>query len=68
MRTTLDIPEKLIEEAMELTGAKTKSQLIKEALEEQIACIKRKRLITWKGTLDLEIDWDTLRDQCRIKI
>ncbi|WP_232834939.1 type II toxin-antitoxin system VapB family antitoxin [Pleomorphovibrio marinus] len=33
MRTTLDIPEKLIKEAMKLTGAKTKSQLIREALE-----------------------------------
>ncbi|MBD3627654.1 type II toxin-antitoxin system VapB family antitoxin [Cyclobacterium sp.] len=31
MRTTLEIPEMLIKEAMELTGAKTKSQLIKEA-------------------------------------
>lgn len=61
MRTTLDIPEKLIEEAMQLTGAKTKSQLIREALEAQIARIKRMRLLTLKGTLDLEIDLDTLR-------
>ena len=61
MRTTLDIPEELIEEAMELTGARTKSQLIKEALEAQIAGIKRKRLITLKGTVDLGIDLDTLR-------
>ncbi|WP_073096609.1 type II toxin-antitoxin system VapB family antitoxin [Cyclobacterium lianum] len=61
MRTTLEIPEKLIKEAMELTGAKTKSQLIKEALEDQIARIKRKRLISYKGTIDLEIDLDKLR-------
>ncbi|MFO7822465.1 MAG: type II toxin-antitoxin system VapB family antitoxin [Cyclobacterium sp.] len=61
MRTTLEIPEKLIKEAMELTGAKTKSQLIKEALEDQIARIKRKRLIAYKGTIDLEIDLDNLR-------
>jgi len=46
---------------MELTGAKTKSQLIKEALEDQIARIKRKRLISYKGTIDLEIDLDKLR-------
>lgn len=39
MRTTLVISEELIKEAMELTGAKTKSQLIKEALEDQIARI-----------------------------
>lgn len=63
MRTTLEISEKLIKEAMELTGAKTKSQLIKEALEEQIARIKRKRLITYKGTIDLDIDLDNLRNR-----
>ncbi|EOZ98421.1 MULTISPECIES: type II toxin-antitoxin system VapB family antitoxin [Cyclobacteriaceae] len=63
MRTTLEIPEKLIKEAMELTGAKTKSQLIKEALEEQIGRIKRKRLITHKGTIDLDIDLDSLRNR-----
>ena len=57
----MDIPEELIEEAMELTGAKTKSQLIREALEEQILRVKRKRLIALKGTLDLNIDLDALR-------
>ncbi|MEX0780431.1 MAG: type II toxin-antitoxin system VapB family antitoxin [Balneolales bacterium] len=61
MRTTLDIPKELIDEAMEATGAKTKSQLIKEALQAQIDQAKRKRLITRKGTIDLEIDLDTLR-------
>ena len=64
----MDIPEELIEEAMELTGARTKSQLIKEALEAQIAGIKRKRLITLKGTVDLGIDLDTLRARNDVKI
>ncbi len=68
MRTTLDIPEELIEEAMELTGAKTKSQLIREALEEQILRVKRKRLITLKGTIDLDVDLDTLRGRTDVQI
>lgn len=63
MRTTLDIPEDLVDEAMKLTGAKTKSQLIREALEAQIERIKRKRLIALKGTIDLDIDLDVLRDR-----
>jgi Arc/MetJ family transcription regulator len=63
MRTTLDIPEDLIDEAMKLTGAKTKSQLIKKALEEQINRIKRKKLITFKGKIDLNLDMDSLRDR-----
>lgn len=63
MRTTLDIPKKLIEEAMKVTGAKTKSQVIKEALQAQINQEKRKKLIALKGSLDLDIDLDTLRDR-----
>lgn len=68
MRTTLHIPEKLIEEAMALTNAKTKNQLIKEVLENYIARIKRQRLITLKGTLDLDIDLDTLRGREDVQI
>jgi len=68
MRTTLDIPEELIAEAMELTGAKTKSQLIREALEEQILRVKRKRLITLKGTIDLDVDLDTLRGRTDVQV
>jgi metal-responsive CopG/Arc/MetJ family transcriptional regulator len=61
MRTTLDIPKKLIDEAMEVTGAKTKSQLIKDALKAEINRVKRKKLITRKGTIDLEAELDILR-------
>ncbi|NBC04052.1 MAG: type II toxin-antitoxin system VapB family antitoxin [Bacteroidetes bacterium] len=63
MRTTLDIPKKLIDEAMKETGAKTKSQLVKDALQAQIDQAKRKRLITVKGTIDLDIDLDNLRNR-----
>lgn len=63
MRTTLDIPEKLINEAMKVTGAMTKSQLIKDALQSEIDRAKRKRLITKKGKVDLDIDLDTLRNR-----
>lgn len=63
MRTTLDIPKELIDEAMKATGATTKSQLIKDALQAKIDLAKRKRLIAKKGTLDLDVDLDTLRDR-----
>jgi metal-responsive CopG/Arc/MetJ family transcriptional regulator len=63
MRTTLDIPKKLIDEAMKVTGAKTKSQLIRDALQQQIDHEKRKRLISHKGTIDFDVDLDTLRDR-----
>lgn len=63
MRTTLDISEKLIQEAMEATGAKTKSQLIKDALEALIKKAKRQRLLSYKGKIDLDIDLDVTRDR-----
>jgi Arc/MetJ family transcription regulator len=63
MRTTLDIPKELIDEAMKATGATTKSQLIKDALQAEIDRAKRKRLIAKKGTVDLDIELDTLRDR-----
>lgn len=52
-----------MDEAMKATGATTKSQLIKDALQAEIDRVKRKRLISKKGTLDLEIDLNTLRDR-----
>ncbi|WP_262247316.1 type II toxin-antitoxin system VapB family antitoxin [Parapedobacter soli] len=66
-RTTLDIPE-LIAEAMVLTGSKTKNQLIKEVLEAHIKRIRRKRLVALKGTLDFDIDLDTLPGREDVKV
>jgi Arc/MetJ family transcription regulator len=63
MRTTVEIPEELLEEVMKLTGATTKSQAIKLVLDEKIAQIKRKRILTMKGTFDLDLDLDVLRDR-----
>lgn len=62
MRITLDIPKDLIDKAMKITGAKTKSQLIRDALQEQIDQEKRKQLIAHKGTIDPDIELDNLRE------
>ena len=61
MRTTLDISSELLSEAMKISGAKTKSQVIKEALQEMIAREKRQRLLNFKGKVDLDVDLDILR-------
>lgn len=64
MRTTLDLPEDLIKETMELTGAKTKTEAIKKAMEELIGRERGKELLKYKGSMpDLDIDLDTLRDR-----
>ena len=50
---------------MKATGATTKSQLIKDALMAETDRSRRKRLITKKGTVDLNIDLDSPRDRSR---
>lgn len=61
MRTTLDIPENLLAEAMELTHISTKTEVIKEALINLIQKEKVKSLKNFRGKIDLAIDLDQLR-------
>jgi Arc/MetJ family transcription regulator len=61
MRTTLDLPQDLITQAMKVSGAKTKSQVIKIALQEMINKNQRMKLLTFKGKVDLDIDLDISR-------
>ncbi len=63
MRTSVDIPKELIEEVMKLTGASTQNQAIKTALQSLVDREKRKRLLTFKGKIDLNVDLDKLRDR-----
>jgi Arc/MetJ family transcription regulator len=61
MRTTLDLPEALIQEAMALTHIQTKTDLIKTALQNLIQKEKIKGIKKYFGKIDLEIDLDALR-------
>ncbi|MEM6359308.1 MAG: type II toxin-antitoxin system VapB family antitoxin [Bacteroidota bacterium] len=63
MRTTLDLPQDLVDQALKVTGIKTKSQLIKTALELLIERDKRLKLLSFKGSIDLDIDLDDLRQR-----
>ena len=61
MRTTLDLPEKLLEEAMSKTKIKTKTALIIKALEDIIRKTDIKELKSFKGKVNLDIDLSVLR-------
>lgn len=56
MRTTLDLPEALVEEAKALLGYKSKTDTIVFALEELIRRRKIERLKGLLGTVPLEVD------------
>jgi hypothetical protein len=61
MRTTLDLPESLLLEAMTLSKAPNKTQTIILALEELIQKSKIQELKSFKGKLNLEIDLNLMR-------
>jgi Arc/MetJ family transcription regulator len=61
MRTTLDLPEDLIVEAMKATKINTKTKVIITALEDLIRKSKISGLKEFKGKLDLDIDMNAVR-------
>ena len=66
MRTTLDLPVDLLNDAMKATHAKTKTKVIIIALEELIRKSKIAELKEFKGKVDLDIDLNTIRGrQCQ---
>ena len=63
MRTTLDLPERLLHEAMEATHINTKTGVIVLALEELIRKSKIAELKQYKGKIDLDIDLNAIRNR-----
>jgi len=61
MRTTIDLPEKLVKKAMEVTHSRTKTGLIIFALENILRGEKIKGIKNYRGKLKLDINLDDLR-------
>ena len=61
MRTTLDLPEELLREAMKAANISTKTQVIITALELLIRKAKLAEITQYKGQVDLDIDLDEPR-------
>ena len=61
MRTTLDIPEGLINKALKITRSRTKTDLIKLALENIIQKDKIQVLKKFRGKVNLDINLNSLR-------
>lgn len=61
MRTNVVLDDKLVKEAMKLTGKKTKRELIDYALHELVRRQKRLALLDLRGKLKWEGDLDEMR-------
>ncbi len=63
MKTTLDIPDELISEAMKLSKSNTKKHAVIVALQEYIRKKRIEEAIALQGKLDFRNDWDKLRHE-----
>jgi hypothetical protein len=61
MRTTLDLPEVLIQDAMKVSHQKTKTACIVTALQELIRRNRLLELREFKGRVDLDLDLNAVR-------
>ena len=63
MRTTLDLPGQLVEEALKLSHQKTKTAVIISALEDFVRKARISDIKKYRGKIDLDIDLNSLRDR-----
>jgi hypothetical protein len=60
MRTTVDIPNDLMDRAMELSHARTKREVLTVALDEYVKRLLRERLLEMLGTGFLDMTQEDL--------
>ena len=58
MRTNIDLDDELIAEALRLTHAKTKKEVVHVALRELVEARRRLDMRDLKGTVKLRADYD----------
>jgi Arc/MetJ family transcription regulator len=65
MRTTVDLPEDLLEEARRVTDSKTMRETIVRGLEELVKRDKRERLRQLAGKIQIDFDPSISRSRGR---
>jgi Arc/MetJ family transcription regulator len=65
MATNLSIDPKLIEQAVKVSGERTKKAAVTRALEEFIARRKQKHLLDLMGKLEWDTDFDYKAERSR---
>ncbi|MDT8439949.1 MAG: type II toxin-antitoxin system VapB family antitoxin [Wenzhouxiangellaceae bacterium] len=61
MRTNIVIDDKLMEEAIKVTGARTKREVVEQALNSLIQLKKQEELRGYRGKLEWRDDLDRMR-------
>lgn len=63
MKTTLNIPDGLLEQAMTVAKSKTKTDAVIAALNELIRQKKIERVLSGVGKVKINDNWDKLRHE-----
>ncbi|MFH0919449.1 MAG: type II toxin-antitoxin system VapB family antitoxin [Fibrobacterota bacterium] len=63
MRTTLDLPQQLMEEAIKVSHCQTKTEVIQVALKNLIQQERVREIKKFRGKVRIKIDLDRLRDR-----
>jgi hypothetical protein len=58
MRATLNIPDELITEVQNITGAKSKTKAVVTAIQEFIRKRRMEQLLALKGRIEIDYDWE----------
>jgi Arc/MetJ family transcription regulator len=61
MRTTLDLDDRALKEAMAVSEGRTKTEVVNEALRQFARGKRRRKLLEMRGTVDWQGDIDRLR-------
>ncbi|WP_252180293.1 type II toxin-antitoxin system VapB family antitoxin [Endozoicomonas sp. 4G] len=62
IRTNIVIDQELMEEAIALTGHKTRKEVVNFALQELVRRARQKELLSLKGKIDWEGNLDGMRE------
>ena len=58
MRATLNIPDELIAEVQNITGAKSRTKAVVTAVQEFIRKKRMEQLLALKGRIEIDYDWE----------
>jgi hypothetical protein len=65
MATNLSIDPELVEQALKLSGERTKAAAVTKALQEFIARRRQKRVLDLVGKLEWDADYDYKKERTR---
>jgi len=62
MRATLNLPDPLIDDLIQLSGEKKKTRAICLAIEEYIRRRRKEKLLSLSGKINIDLDWKKLEE------